>query len=315
MDMTTSARPRRLQPWLLLAVIGIVAVLVGCGDDGQTIIDSGPGSTASSTSDPMSTDAGGGGGEVVESEVVVLAEGADVDPEGRGPGLIVDGVGLQAFAGRFFSANEAAAATVEQVDDASGLDGLVLVGGVVAVGCSVLDDVELRQVGDDLRLEPVRAAPESEPVECVRPITTVAVVSIDRSRLPDEPTIAGEAASSPVGPGEVVAFASLGQEAAPMGTEVRSLDELEALLVGIDGAPAVEELALAEADPAVRRFAFVAGGCQAVTAEVVIAGDEIAAAASQRVAPGQQVECEALSPYLVVADVSRTASEGLRPAS
>lgn len=312
--MTTSARPLRLQRSLLLALIAFLAALAGCGDDDQTIIDSEPVPTASVTSAPTSTEGGVGEGEVVEAEVVVMAEGADIDPDGRGPGLIVDGVGLRAFAGRFFAGDEVAVATLEEVADSSDLDGRVFVGGVVAVGCSVPDAVELRQTGDDLRLEPVRSAPESEPVECVRPITTVAVVAVDRAVLPDEPTIAGEAASSPAGPGEVVAFERIGGEWSRSATEVRSLDELEALLVGIEAAPAVEELALAEADPAVRRFAFVVGGCQAVTAELVIAGDEISAVARQGLAPGQQVECEALEPYLVVADVARTASEGLRPA-
>lgn len=301
---------------VLTALAALATVPAACGDDRETKIDTAPVSTTPVASAPRTGEGGDGEGEVVASEVVVLDEGDDADPDGRGPGLIVDGAGLRAFAGRFFAAGdeEAAATLAEVADDLPGGDGQVFVGGVVAMGCSVPDDVELRRTGDDLRLEPVREAPEPEPIECVRAITTVAVVAVDRATLPDEPTVDGEPASAPVGPGEVVAFERLGGEAARTATEVRSLDELEALLADLDGAPAVEGLALTEVDPEQRRFLFVLGGCQAVTAELVIADDQITAVARQDGDPGEQVECEALEPYLVVADVARTASEGLRPA-
>lgn len=279
---------------VLAVLVVLVVVLAACGDDTPP--------TAVDTAPPPGSE-----GEAVPGEVELLAEGSDGDPEGAGPGLIVDAVDLRAFAGRFLSGQDEASETVDElateVDGGDG-DDVVFVGGVVSSGCFAPDGVELRRDGRDLRLVPT-GLDEDPDVNCARAITTVALVSVARSEVPEDVTVAGEPASAAVGPGTVHAVERVGGEVDPSVVEIDSDRDLERLLAGLDGVPSVEALGLPPVPERSQRLAFVVAGCEATTAELVVtAGGDVTADLRQADEETRgEVLCEALEPYLVVADL------------
>jgi hypothetical protein len=302
-------RPHRA---LLVALVLAVAACGGGDGDGD---DRGDGPTTTAPDDGGPTTLPPDEGEVVPSEVVVLAEGADADPEGAGPGLLVDGTDLRAFAGRFLvpgsEDDEEVRDLADEVDD-DGPGEVAWVGDVVGTGCFTPGGVGLRRVDDDVRLVPVDLPEDEGEVECTRAVITVALVAVDRELLPDDPTLAGEPADAPVGPGEVVGFAPLEPGARTDAVEVTTLAQLVTFLEDLDGAPT--DLDLDEVEPDSRRFAFVVEGCAAATAELVLDAESIVAVPKQEGEErGEQVECESLEPYLVVADVPVSASGGVLP--
>jgi hypothetical protein len=106
----------------------------------------------------------------------------------------------------------------------------------------------------------------------------VAVVAVARTEVPEDVTVDGEPASAPVGPGTVHAVERLGGD--------------------------VEDLGLPPVPERSQRLAFVVEGCEAATAELVVtAGGEVTAVLRQADEVNGRVECEALEPYLVVADL------------
>lgn len=299
---------RRPMPWPLAVVLA--ALVAGCGggggddgDDGSAPSTDGPGEATSTVEE----------GEVVPADLVVLTEGADSHPEGDGPGLVVDGVDVRAFAGRFLVAGSEGVDVLDELADDldDGPGERVYVGGVVSEACAGPDDVEVRRVGSDVRLVPV--GPDDDPEEvCDRAISTVALAAVDRDDLPEDMTIDGEEPSAPVGPGEVVVFASVEGRPRAVAEELRTADDTAGFLddVGALGAGRAGEVG---AD--VRRFGFVISGCRAVTAELVVADGEIAAAArAEGHEDGREVDCDAEERYVVVADVPVSASGGLEPA-
>lgn len=278
---------------VLAVLVVLVVVVAACGDDAPP--------TAVDTAPPPGSE-----GEVVPGEVELLAEGSDGDPEGAGPGLIVDAVDLRAFAGRFLGGQDGASETVDELvtelDGGDG-DGRLFVGGVVSSGCFAPDGVELRRDGRDLRLVPT-GLEEDPDVVCARAITTVAVVAVARTEVPEDVTVDGEPASAPVGPGTVHAVERLGGDVEPSILEVDSDRDLERLLAGLDVALSVEDLGLPPVPERSQRLAFVVEGCEAATAELVVtAGGEVTAVLRQADEVNGRVECEALEPYLVVADL------------
>lgn len=307
------------RPLLVAALLVLLTTACG-GDDGGGARAPGPDDDPTTTTDDPQAPGGEPEGELLAAEPLVVAEGLDSDPDAPGPGLLVDEVDLRAFAGRFWVGVDGVDDQLDEALDAlegHDLDGRVMVGGVVATGCVLVLEVELRLVDGDLRLGPAEApdeAPEDGDVECVRAVTTVAVVSVDRDDLPDGVTVAGEDADAQVGPGEVVAFGSVDDGERPDAVEVIGFGQLDAVLDGIDGALPAGALGLDEAAPDVRRFVLVVQGCGADTAEILVAGEEITAVARQRgQEDGLALECEAPESYVVVADVASSASGGAVP--
>lgn len=299
--MTRRPLLRSLAP----ALVALVAACGGGGDDG------GDDRSAPSTEAPGAPTTTAPEGEVVPADVVVFTEGADSHPEGDGPGLVVDGVDVRAFAGRFLVEGSDGADLLDDLaeDLADGPGERVYVGGVVSEACTGPEDVELRLVGSDVRLVPVGLDVDPEEV-CDRAITTVALAAVDRDELPDDLTIDGEDPSAPVGPGEVVLVAPLDGRPRRAAEELRSAEDTDDLLddLGVTGR------GLGEVGPDVRRFGFVVSGCDATTAELVVADGTITAVARQEGhEDGRLVDCDAEERYVVVADVPVSASGGLEP--
>lgn len=282
------SNPRALRRTLSLLTLAVATAFLGCGEQ----------STVTDTTGP--TPPSSNGSEVVPADVVFLDEGIDAVREAEGPGLMVDQADLDAFAGRFLDGSSALSGLADDEDD----DERVFVGGVISSGCFAPDGVELRRDRRDLRLVPTGLDDQDPDVTCVRAITTVAVVSVARSEVPDAVTIDGGPASASVGPGEVQAIERLGGDVEPAVVEIDDDDALERLVSGLEGAPSVEALDLPPVAEESRRFGFVVKGCQAAGAEVVVADGEVSAVLRQADhEQGDEVLCEALEPYLVVADL------------
>lgn len=312
--MTPSTTPRgpgggirRSVPHRAAAVLVTLALaLAGCGGGDDDEGSGGPeatepGGDGSTTSTPADA------GEVVASRLVVFTAGTDADPEGDGPGLVVDGTDVRAFRGRFLPDGSDGAeildALADDLDDGDGEPGTVYVGGLVSVGCAGPDDTEVRLIDGDLRFVPVGFDPGTGQ-ECDETVTSVALAAVSENDLPDDVTIAGEPADAPVGPGRVVVFER------PSGRPSEDAEELRSEDATVDFLEDHDVVAdLGEVDPDDRRFGFVMSGCAAGGAEIVIGDGEITVEPRDS---GEQL-CEAEERYVVVVDVAVSASGGLQP--
>jgi len=296
-------RPSSRSPRPLLGAAVLVVLLsgavAGCGD-GDDI----GGGLFGRRSSPTTVDDPGGEpgpeeGDRVPAEVVVLERGRDAAPATGGPGLLVDQVDLDAFAGRFLAGQAELVA-----DRADGRGDEVFVGGVVSSGCFAPDGVELRRSGTDLRLVPLGLEDDPD-VDCAEAVVTVALVAVDAGEVPDGATVGGEPLSAPVGPGTVRALELLPGPVEPTSVVVDGDGDVDRLLAGVEGAPPAATLDLPKVEEGQRRLAFLTEGCQASTAEVVVGedGDVAVALRQEGEEHGAVTACDAAEPYLVVIDV------------
>ena len=301
-----SIGPRhRLRRAVVAAAVSLLAVAAGCsGDD------------AAGGPDPTTGEDGGGSvttgavdaGEVVPARLVIFTAGTDADPDGPGPGLITDAVGVRAFRGRFLADDGEGAEILDDLaddlEDGDGPGDTVYVGGMVSVGCAGPEDAELRVIDGDLRFVPV-GFDAGTGEECDRTVTSVALAAVAVGDLPGDVTIGGEPADAPVGPGRIVVFERLERRLRRTAEELRDADATVDFLEEHD----VEVDPPGDVAPDVRRFGYVIDGCGADTAEIVTGDGEITAVATGPSAGS----CDGSERYLVVADVAVSASGGLEP--
>lgn len=142
----------------------LLLLLTACGDESSSTAES----ASDPTSDPTPTAAtptqqlvsGSNGGGVVDPQATPLPDDAAVTAltTGLDDGLAAD-------------VAEAAAAFAVP-------DGQELYGAVVAIGCTPPEEVGVTGSGDDV-LVTARKPQESPSVQCLVPVTTVALVTVD----------------------------------------------------------------------------------------------------------------------------------------
>ena len=119
--------------------------------------------------------------EVLDATVVYFdADGIDRQPTAAPLGLIADEPALAAFVARDVDGDPALGTTAR---DALGA-GRVLIGAPVSRGCAPAADAVLAFTAADVRLLPVGFVDDDPDVECVRAITSIALVAIERDELP-----------------------------------------------------------------------------------------------------------------------------------
>ena len=158
-----------------IGTLGLVAALsaatlTGCGSD--TGGSNGAGSTASTATAPASPTAG----PVDFTQVALVSSvnaGGRVSPRAT---ALDDAAAVAAFSEQFRS-DAMAVRLRQEVAAADVPTGRTLVGAVVAIGCDVPPGVSVQRLGDGLAITPQEV---TDPLpECLAPVTTVALVSVD----------------------------------------------------------------------------------------------------------------------------------------
>ena len=170
------------------ALLVVVALAAGCGDDvPDSASDPGPASSSSSSS------AGGGtvapGGDPWQEVAIVsgTAAGGEVSSE---PVLVDTQAALDAFVGQF-ERSDLADKVVEAVSGAAVPEGWVPVAAVISIGCDVPPGVYVRVLdgaagaaGAQAVGLAVTAQKTVEPMrECFAAVTSVAVLVVDPAAL------------------------------------------------------------------------------------------------------------------------------------
>jgi hypothetical protein len=144
-----------------LGILLLLAALTGCGsDDGSTAEDP----TAEPTGDPT------GPGW---TQVALLSEseaGGEVDPAAT---PLPDEAAVAAFAGGF---DERLGSQVVEAAGVDVPDGQELYGAVVALDCEPPTELRVARDGDDVV---VTAEAEKASIQCLVPVTTVALVLVE----------------------------------------------------------------------------------------------------------------------------------------
>jgi hypothetical protein len=166
---------RTLGP-LLTTLVLTVGPASGCGDSGDSG-DSG-GTAADSPSSVSSSPADDGAVRSTTIDVIGLpAAGGTVDERGT---VLDDDAAVSAFAEQF--RNDAAGERIRAaVDKADVPSGQTVVGAVVAIGCDVPRGVTVHAAGDGLAITAMKVRRPMQ--ECLVPVTSVALVSVDSGEL------------------------------------------------------------------------------------------------------------------------------------
>jgi hypothetical protein len=156
---------------LLGILLALTLLLAGCGSDSGDAGDraSDPAGTGESTTS-----------DGAEPELLTLVAQSDVGGEVDPRAVSLDGqAAVDEFAGRFEDGRmgEALADALAEVEVP---DGRVPAGAVVAIGClsPTVVDIEVTDAGVEVTADPVKGD-----VQCLVPVTTVAVIAADPDDL------------------------------------------------------------------------------------------------------------------------------------
>lgn len=289
--------PTTCRAALLVLALGLLAAACGAGDDGTTSREPEP------ESEPT--------GAVVASELLYLGSGRDLSVGSGGPGLLVDDVDLAAYLSRILEPDDVEAATARIQGRLGGEDDLVGLAADVTAGCDEPTGAEVVRAGTDLEVVPTGVV-DRDDVLCDAFAPAVAIVAIPRRELPADATILGQPLSAPVGMGEVQEVISVGDD--PLGgtAEVRTAEDLDALLARWPEAAQRPRVDLEPISEGERRIAAAVSGCDPAGAEVVTSADELVLVARQvDNERGEAVECVQAVQVVVVVDVPAELTEDL----
>lgn len=270
------------------AVITSALVSVATDDLPQDGDDPSP----TTTTDPdIEIDGPEVGADNILGDVVVI-EPTDYEPAGTvGPGLARDRVDVEALYGRY-DLGEPDAALLARVE--SGED--VLVAGVLGEECTPPTGAYVTVFGDELELS---AAHDADQIEddrvCDALAQAVVVVAVGSDEVEGVATVNGDPADGPTGVGAVLAVEAVDIGAEPLAAPFDEVDPAT-----LPGAPDLD-LPAVEGDAV--RLVFVVEACQPDTAELIadLGAGTVRVEAQQS---GASVDCDAFSPYLVVADLA-----------
>lgn len=230
------------------------------------------------------------GADEVPSEVVLVEGARHEADEVAGPGLVRDRVDLEALYGRY-GLGEPDPALLARVESGQS----VLVAGAVSGGCELPEGGRLVRAGADGLEWAFDLPPEDPDLFCDEAVSALVVVAVDPADVEGIETIDGDPLDGPTGVGVVQTVQPVDVDAEPLAARLAD--------VGLSAVPGAPDLDLVgPADGAVR-LVFVVEACQPDTAELVADLDAgtVRAEAQQS---GDRVECDALSPHLVIADLA-----------
>ncbi|MET0325065.1 MAG: hypothetical protein ABW219_07585 [Ilumatobacteraceae bacterium] len=169
--------------FVVAAALGLLSA--GCGSAGPAASGgSDPSGSGPSTSQSPPTTFGPIApppAEVLDATVVYFdADGGDRQPASPPPAVIADAGALDAFVQRYVDGDPPLGAAARHALD----DGQVLIGAAVSSGCFPATGALLAFTAADVRLLPVGLPADDPDIECVRAITSVALVAIDAQALP-----------------------------------------------------------------------------------------------------------------------------------
>jgi hypothetical protein len=249
-----------------------------------------PEGPVTTTSEPdVEVDGPAAGGDDVPGEVVLVEPIAPEPTDGAGPGLVRDRVDLEALFGRY-GLGEPDQELGNRLESGQS----VLVAGAVTGGCEVPAGASVvrTEVGG---LEWVYDVAEADPERvCDEAVSALVVVAVDPADVEGVETVDGDPADGPVGVGVVQAVEPVAVGAEPLAGRLADTD-LAALPMGPD-------LDLPATDGDAVRLVFVVEACQPDSAELIadLSAGTVRAEAQQS---GDRVDCDAESPYLVIADL------------
>lgn len=247
-----------------------------------------PGAAPATTGD-------GGGGEVAGDVLLVTPTGYEA-PAVADPGLVRDAVDVDALVGRY-GVEEEAPALRSRVERG----GEVLVAGVVGEACEPPVGGRVVRDGNGIELVPDHGDPGPGPdAACDAIAQALVVVAVAATDVEGVATVGTAPADGPVGVGPVHVVQAVDVGAEPLAVVAADEGGVDAVLAGIAGAPPLD---LPPVEDDAVRLVFVVDGCQPGTGELVAdLGAGTVRAEVQQV--GRPVECEALTPHVVVADLA-----------
>ncbi|MEJ3658377.1 hypothetical protein WEH80_36005 [Actinomycetes bacterium KLBMP 9759] len=236
-------------------------------------------------------------GPDVEGEPIPV-EVVEFDPQAYGlpvAALTTEPVRMRVFAGWFARAERNDSGEPDVVVPRPGHTWLAVGGGT---GCQVATGVEVRRVGDDLRVRfvvPDIVWPEGASA-CVRSFGPVALLSLPTTAVDGVRTVGGVPPVAASGPGVLTGFVRL-RSGPPTAVEIGRDDA--ALAESVESNPAARA-ALGRPTPAgPRAFAFVLTGCGVTGAVLLVAPDGLSAES----VGGEGIACYAPEHYLATFDV------------
>lgn len=243
------------------------------------------------------TEPAGDPSDIPVTTVLVQTGARDTARNTPGPGIARDRADLLALYGRF-DAGEPTQDLLDRIDRG----GEVVIGDAVGDQCEPPVGARLVVDGDDVSLEAIGPeTPDDIACDALSQAFVVVIAPVDAvpagTPVDDDPT----------GVGVVLAVEPVAADTAPdafaLGRE--DDDRLRAM-----GAPDLDAEPLAEG---ARRLAFVVPGCASAAAELVadVEAGTVHAVLQQAEVPG--VECDSLTPYLVVADLDPALADELEP--
>jgi hypothetical protein len=225
----------------------------------------------------------------VPGEVVLIDSARPEGDDVAGPGLVRDRIGYEALLGRYGS-GEPDPAVLARLD--SGAD--VLIADAVSGGCELPSDATVVRTDTDLAL--VLGYPPTDPdLACDEAVSALVVVAVSSAAVEGIETVGGDPADGPTGVGVVQAIEPLDRRAEPSAERFEGFPDLTLY-------PGLPDLDLGPIDAGAVRLVFVVEACQPDTAELVAdLGSGTVRAEPQQSGPA--VDCDALSPFLVIADM------------
>ena len=164
-----------------IAAVALGLWAVGCGPSGRAT--TGPSAdTGGSGTTSMDGPVAPPPAEVIEATVVHFDPDSTATGTGASSGRIDDAAGLAAFVARSVDGDPALGTAARDALRA----GQVLIGGPVSTGCVPAEGAILAFTATDIRLLPVGLGPEDPDVECVRVVTSTALVAVDADALPQD---------------------------------------------------------------------------------------------------------------------------------
>ncbi len=266
------------------------AVVVVDTDDLPAVVAAAATTTTTTVPDDFIHDGPAAGGDELDGEAVVVAPSPREWPDDVGPGLVRDAVDLEALLGRF-DAGEPDPDLVARLEGEGGDEVLVPVVAAGPCGLPVGGTVVRTAVGVDVVIDFPDTGPD---VECGARVSGLVVIAVAAADVAGVEEVAGDPADGPSGVGVVHAVEPLDVDADLLAGTLAEVD-----IATIPGAP---DLDLPPVAARAVRLAFVVDACQPDTAELIADHDAgtVRVVAQQS---GARVECEAPSPYLVVADL------------
>jgi hypothetical protein len=240
-----------------VALIGVAAVLLA---------------TACGTSPAGSTDTTGTTGTPAPGASELPAKVLSFQADGSAPGgfaaMSEEPIRLDAFAGWFGGAG-----WLEKPAEVRAEPDTTYLAATDSTGCRAPKSVHVSRAGNDLT---VAFEGGTDHPECVRAVGPLAYLALPADKTSGVRTVNGKPLVDPAGPARLTNFVPLGPiKTHPAAVELPDTGTLQAQLAGTGADMAKVDELRGQVPAGMRGFAFLVSGCQATSAVLLLARDEI----------------------------------------